>query len=156
MTLNRESLVAEIEAAEDTKTLEALGKQHLGVNVDRRKSVETLREQLLELAETEQPTADTPAPEPESGNDGEPEQEQKQKPEQESAPADAPPASELNRADEMPTETAPLSPSKPSKPKRPRAGGETRLLRHKGNGRIFTWNAALADRDDMEEVGREA
>lgn len=45
------TLIEKIENAESKDDLEALGVEHLGVNVDKRKGIETIRAELLELAE---------------------------------------------------------------------------------------------------------
>lgn len=45
------SLIEQIEAAESKDQLEVLGKEHLSIDVDKRKGVETIRAELLEAAE---------------------------------------------------------------------------------------------------------
>lgn len=72
------TLIEQLEAAEDKDTLEALGKEHLGVNADKRKGIETIRAELLELAEAQAAGGDAAATEPQAENpvapDPEPEQ----------------------------------------------------------------------------------
>ena len=46
-----QTLIEQLEAVEDKDTLEALGVKHLDVNADKRKGIETIRAELLELAE---------------------------------------------------------------------------------------------------------
>jgi len=48
------SLIKQIEDAETKDQLEGLGKELFGVDVDKRKGVETIRAELLELAEAQE------------------------------------------------------------------------------------------------------
>lgn len=48
------SLIKQIEDAETKDQLETLGKELFGVDVDKRKGVETIRAELLELAEAQE------------------------------------------------------------------------------------------------------
>jgi len=48
------SLIKKIEGAETKDQLETLGKELFGVDVDKRKGVETIRAELLELAEAQE------------------------------------------------------------------------------------------------------
>ncbi|MDY7116598.1 hypothetical protein RAN53_09570 [Halomonas sp. SSL-5] len=48
------SLIKKIEDAETKDQLETLGKELFGVDVDKRKGVETIRAELLELAEAQE------------------------------------------------------------------------------------------------------
>ncbi len=75
------TLIEQLEAAEDKDTLEALGKEHLGVNADKRKGIETIRAELLELAEAQAAGGDTAATEPQATNPVAPEPEEQSEPE---------------------------------------------------------------------------
>jgi len=129
------SLIKQIEDAETKDQLEALGKQHLGVDVDKRKGVETLRAELQELAEAQAEQGVTEARDTERPGDPE-------------APAD----SDGGTASGEPV-TAPTQGD--TQGEEAVEGGskyQGRLLRHRKTGRLFPWTAQLAKKRDLQEV----
>lgn len=137
------SLIKQIEDAETKDQLEAIGKQSpLSVDVDKRKGVETIRAELMEMAEE--------AAASESGEKGgdenqvEPAQEglSQNHGEGEAADSDGGTATgEPGTADEH-------SAPKPAS-KRQYSG---RLLKNRKTGRLFPWTAQLAKKREMQEV----
>lgn len=111
------SLIKKIEDAETKDQLEALGKE-IGVEVNKRQGVETVRAELMEIAEA-QASDDTGETDPKTHADA-------QLAKVEQGDKDAPAAAET--------------------------GYKGRLLKHRKNGRLFPWTAALAKKRDMQEV----
>lgn len=75
------TLIEQLEAAEDKDTLEALGIEHLGVNADKRKGIETIRAELMELAEAQAEGGDAATTEPQAASQPEPKPEKPAEPE---------------------------------------------------------------------------
>lgn len=66
-----QTLIEQLEAAKTKGALEALGKEHLGINADKRQGIETIRAELLELAEAPTP-GDAPQEPAPATNEAEP------------------------------------------------------------------------------------
>ncbi|CBV42526.1 hypothetical protein [Halomonas elongata] len=130
------SLSERIENAETKDELEKIGKDELGVDVDKRKGLETIRVDLQSLAEDQVSEGQGKTP---AQNDAE--SPDKDAPESADTSQEGTPASKMADAEKTPDqgESAP-------------AQEKPRLLRHRGNGRVFTYSAALAAKRDMEEV----
>ncbi|WP_280568253.1 hypothetical protein [Chromohalobacter sp. 296-RDG] len=121
------SLTERIESAANKDELEKIGKEELGVDADKRKGVETIRADLLERAEST-PAQEESAPAEDDANTSVTPSE-----------GDSTPAAQIPEASQ--TEDKP----EPDEPK-------PRLLRHRGNGRLFTYSAELAAKRHIEEV----
>lgn len=124
MELNE--LIHKLEKARTKDDLEALGIEHLGIDVDKRKAKEVIRAELIGEAELrlgdDAPAVQTP--EPQAAPDPDPD------PEKAPEPAAAP----------APDTSAPKG-TYPGK-----------LARNKRTGRIMPWSAAMAKMSHMEEV----
>lgn len=115
------SLIEHLEAAETKDQLEALAKE-MGVEINKRQGVETIRAELVELAEaTAQPG--------------------------EASKADAKPG-QAKAAKVEPDETTKAEPDEAAES----PGYRGRLLKHTKNGRLFPWTAALAKSRYLKEV----
>ncbi|MDT8895641.1 hypothetical protein RSO41_13365 [Halomonas sp. I1] len=125
------SLTDQIENAGSKDELEKIGKKSLGVDIDKRKGLESLRADLLERVEDQGESGEAPVEEHAEGNaDG-----GTVAPESDGST----PASKITEA--------PASEGKPEQ-----EAPKQRLLRHRGNGRIFAYSAALAAKRHIEEV----
>lgn len=123
------SIIKMIEDAETKDQMEAIGLEHLGADVDKRKGIETIRAELSELAEAQDVNA--------ASEDAAPEENPEKQAEKTEAPAkesepEAPPASAATQQG------------------KPRYKG--RLLKHTGTGRLLPWTAQLAKKRNMQEV----
>lgn len=123
-------LIEAVKAAADKGALEALVLAELGLNIDKRKSLETLRAEVLAGlgAASSDPVPEAPAPAPV------PAQEPAAMPVQLESP-------ELPELPEIEEESEPAAPAPVQ-----------RLLRHKSNGRLLVWTPALAGLAELEEV----
>ncbi|MGK0546339.1 hypothetical protein ACSEE7_12630 [Halomonas cupida] len=117
-------LLKMIEDAESKDELEAIGKEHLGADVDKRKGIETIRAALEEMAVEKEAG--------ESGNSQPIEQAAGSDPEPEPEPAPTPASASASAA--------------------PKSKGDTRLLKNTKNGRVVVYTAALAKVKHMKEV----
>lgn len=132
------SLIKQIEDAETKDQLEAIGKQSpLSVDVDKRKGVETIRAELMEMAE--EAAASESGEKGGDENQGNPAQEGLSQNHGEGDDGTA--TGEPGTADEH-------SAPKPAS-KRQYSG---RLLKNRKTGRLFPWTAQLAKKRDMQEV----
>ena len=115
-------LIHKLEKARTKDDLEALGIEHLGIDVDKRKAKEVIRAELIGEAELrlgdDAPAAQTPEPQ--------------STPDPETAPEPA---------------AAPV-PDTPA----PKGAYTGKLARNKRTGRIMPWSAAMAKMSHMEEV----
>ncbi|MGQ0335690.1 hypothetical protein [Halomonas elongata] len=131
------SLSERIENAENKDELEKIGKE-LGVDVDKRKGLETIRVDLQSLAEDQaEPQSEEPVQE---GTEASKEDEVEGA---DTSQGDTP-ASQIAATDDA-EQASGQDESAPAQRK-------GRLLRHRGNGRVFTYSAALAAKREMEEV----
>ncbi|SEJ46712.1 hypothetical protein SAMN05216201_10987 [Pseudomonas linyingensis] len=149
-------LIEAVKAAADKGALEALVLAELGLNIDKRKSLETLRAEVLaglnaadgdpvpQPPVTAQVPAQAPAAIPVSLESLEqleslelPELPKLAEESESAAPAPNP-IPELPELEDEPEPVAPV-------PKQ-------RLLRHKDNGRLLVWTSALAGLTELEEV----
>lgn len=133
------TIIQQIEEAETKDQLEAIGIEHLGVNADKRKGVETIRAELSELAEAQE--SDTAGEEVEPQEHADQQAEQVGQAEQAKAGTPAP-------------EAKPAEPEKPAPDPKPEAkpAYKGRLLKHRKTGRLLPWTAQLAKKRDMQEV----
>ncbi len=118
------SLIKQIEDAETKDQLEALGKEQLGIEVNKRQGVETIRAELLELAEEQAA--------------------------QEGVAQEAPSATDEEQQGGDQDEERPTQQAAQEAPRKDAYRG--RLLKHRKSGRLFPWTAQLAKKRDMQEV----
>ena len=141
-----DELIELIESAEDKDALESIGQKHLAYEVNRRQGLETIRGQLIELAEdrTESETAgaDEASAEDDEGEDSTTGDYSITQNSENPEAGDYPERIEVPEDDSEPEDTDTGS---------SRHRGN-RLLRNTVNGRVFVWTAALAKRADMQEV----
>ncbi|MDP4546488.1 hypothetical protein [Marinobacter sp. MDS2] len=121
------TLIDKIAKARTKDDLEALGIEHLGIDVDKRETKDALRAKLLLLAEQRQ-TENLDEPEPDVAGE---------------AIADAAP-----EADPEPQAPAPQV-AEPA----PSTGYKGKLGRNKRTGRTLPWTPDMAKYSHMEEVG---
>lgn len=132
-------LIEAVKAAADKGALEALVLAELGLNIDKRKSLETLRAEVL--AGLGAASADPVPQAPEAALVSA----------QEPAAILAPLASiEQLASPELPA--LPELPELEEEPEPVKAAPNQRLLRHKDNGRLLVWTPALAGLAELEEV----
>lgn len=145
--LTRDQLIEKLEAADTKDELEALGKAHLGTDVDKRGGLESIRMKLVEKAESIKPASEAAAPE--TADTETPKGPEKALPEDEAA-ADS-------NSSEEPTNTV----TPPALDDEDDGDAEddgdkpepaTRTLLNTKNGRKLAWTAALARLSHMREV----
>jgi len=122
--MNTDELIHKMEKARTKDDLEALGIEHLGVDVDKRKTKEVLRAELIGKAESR---VDSAAPQP---------QEELTEPAPSQEPSQAPEPAEPTPAPSAPTPSG-------------YAGRRGRNLK---TGRIMAWSSAMASMPHMEEL----
>ena len=129
-TMELHELIEAVKAAKDKGELEALVKRELSIDLDRRKSLEVLRQSVLAgLGSDARAAVEEAAPEAE---------ELAQAPVEAEVPAEEQPKLTMPEiADELAEEVP---------------APHLRLLRNKKTGREFVWTPALAKLADLEEV----
>ncbi|MCE3025732.1 hypothetical protein [Salinicola sp. DM10] len=166
--LTKDQLVEQLEVAESKEALEALGKKHLGVDVDKRRGIESIRADLVEAADTSS-NSDAGEDADSVGDEaGQGEGSGEQSAETSDAQADSSPT---------PTDDAPVTggptdehvPTAEQLPRKPKVNPATqgaeagavagsgserrnRMLENTQNGRRLVWTAALANLPHMREV----
>lgn len=131
------SVIKKIEDAETKDQLEALGLEAFGADVDKRKGVETIRAELMELAEAQEGDATDEAADPQSHADA-----------QLNSAADRPSSAESAPETTTATQDPAASSSETAKEK----AYPGRQLRNLNTGRLMPWTPQLAKKRNMQEV----
>ena len=168
--LTREQLIEKLEAADSKEALEELADKHLGTDVDKRHGIESIRADLVEMAEdggkqsgpsTESQT-DQDDPQGSDGNDdvaaeqdtGNDDADQNASSSQE-AGSGGPSAEHVPATTQLPRQPKVDPATNGSEPGATQSAGEGkrgRVLMNTQNGRRMVWTAALAELPYMKEV----
>ncbi|WP_428398303.1 hypothetical protein [Marinobacter salarius] len=138
-------LIHKLEKARTKDDIEALGKEHLDIDVDKRKNKEILRAELLGEAEARAAAEGEQTPSPDESQDAAADQ----GPENEPASADEESGSDPEAAPEV-TPGPSAEPPKDSEPEAERS--RVKMGRNRKTGRVMPWTAAMAKMRHMEEM----
>lgn len=137
--MEMKELIHKLEKARTKDDIEALGKEHLGIDVDKRKTKDVLRAELLGEAEARAATEENQAPSPDEGQDSAADQ----------TPDNAPAATDEDSISDP--EPAPeATPPEANAPNPEQA--KAKMGRNRKTGRVMPWTAAMSKMSHMEEM----